>query len=361
MALWQYAYLERDRALSANSGTVYVDLPKDEQIAALHLKCEATAADVTAVVNSYSMLDAVSDIQVMLEGSKTAFYATAPVAAFLHTLITGRVPGGNLGSVGSLALDILIPFSMSFPDARYMLDTSRYSSAQLQFSFSLNTTCVQSGSFKYTAGLIRPVEKINPVGFVRHRVINRYTTAMANEVFTVNLPTGLKWALVGMRAYRWGDVPNSILSRVDLDVGQGRLHLFQGDTDELVTLNACMLDMPDAGPMTRQALAEGVDGATLFGLARHVTVYPMSTTAFAFAVPAINGTTFTMGEGTQTTAVEHTVQASGYLPFSCMVIFDGREQVFNAAAYADAHLEIVAGTQIAMFDTFVSEVVEGTL
>lgn len=361
MALWQFGYLVRDRALTADSGTVYVDLPRDEQIAAILLNCRATAGDPADVAGSRSMLDVVSDVQVLLEGSKTAYRANPAVGSFIQVMATGASPNHYLNTTGVMELNLIIPFGRYFMDSQYMLDTSRYTSAQLQFAYALDGTHEASGSFVYSVGILRPVEKVNPLGFIRHRIVNTHITSGSAEVYEVNLPTGLKWLAVGFRAYRWGSFIDALLTDVDLDIGEGRLHLFQGGIAELLTLNEVTFGPNFAAPHTVQMLADGDTAPTFLGNPRAVMVKQMATTAVANALAAVSGTSFTLEATGLTSRTPFVCQSFGGAPFSGLLVFDGREQPFNAAVYADASMEFRFAATTSVVDVFVSEVVEGIL
>lgn len=361
MALWQFGYLVRNRSLTADAGTVYVDLPRDEHIGALLLKARCTAGDPTAVVGSRSMLDVVTDIQVMLEGSKTAYRANAAVGSFFQACATGTAPGHTLNTVGAEEISLIIPFGRYFGDGQYMLDTSRYTSAQLQFAYALNTTYESTGTFQYSVGFWRPVEKVNPLGFIRSRIVHTHVTSGSAEVYEVNLPTGLKWLGVGFRAYRWGSFLTDLVSNVDLDVGEGRLHLFNGAVQELEDINDTKFGPNFAAPATLQSLADGGAGPTFLGLPRMVVLTQQSSTSSALAISALNGTSYTLEASGVSGRTQVRTQAFGGAPFSCMLLFDGREQPFNASVYADASIEFQFAALTTVLDVFVQEVVEGIL
>lgn len=362
----QLSYLEKERSYSSDSGTLYVDLPSNEQISVLFVDFSVSNTAPTSRLYSRTILDVVSKIEVLLDGHKAAYSMPPEVGGYCHFFQTGKVPPYYVRERGTTAIRLPILFGRFPGDPEYMLDTGLYKSAQLQIPYELNTTYETTGTTQLTAWILRPVDRVSPRGFIRSRTVNLYTSSGSAEVKEVDLPTGLPWYHVGFRIWDIDAFIENNLTDVILDIDEGRLRLFDGRIEDLKRLNQGWFG-PDVLGVPYWALTQNGQNV------QHLQADPDVITWSHYAAGIViygsssiwsNRHTIRMYDdsGTAvTTNRDFMVQAKGGHPFSCLSIGNFKEEPFPAQQHDDALIEFTIGAYACEFETFVQEVVEGTL
>lgn len=366
MAKWQLAYLEKERSYTSDSGVIYVDLPSDEQISMIMLDFRVNNTAPTSRDDDRSILDVVKDVHVLLEGSKSAYHAKPEVGSFMAYLIAKQLPPHNIRERGATVMRLPIYFGRYPHDEQYMLRTGDYASAQVQIEYELDTTYETTQTTQLTAWLVRPVQKLNPVGFVRSRIVNSYTSSGSAETKEVDLPTGLPWLNVGFRVWDFDNFVNRAVTDVDLDIDEGRLHIFDGRIEDLIELQKLWYGQPHAGPRYWVMSISGAQVQTFMGDVHTIQWSQLGAALVIFNSSAIWGPryTVTMRDDAGTAISAETDYAStpfGMMPFQCLTVGNFEGDPFDAPAHADAKIEYEIGAYTALFETFVQEIVTGKL
>lgn len=363
---WQLSYLERQRTTTADSGTLYIDLPRAEQISMIFVEFWCNNTSPTSRDYSRTCLDHVTSIRVLLEGNKDAYNLQPEVASYLAFCQSNRIPNHRIRERGYTGIRLPIYFGRYPKDEEYLLDTAAYSSAQLQIAYALNTTYETSGSVGYTVWFLRPVTRLSPLGFVRSRIVQEYTSSGSAETKQLDLPVGLPWLRAGFRVFDIDAFNQNCVTDVDLDVDQGRLHLFDGRMDDLARLNELWYGTEIVGP---EVWAMPVSGNYL----QHFMADPVRLTwaDYGAALAIYNSSaiwsnrhllTMRSDDGSAITAALDTLcTAIGGAPFSCYSLYEGNGDVFNAPAHGEAFVEFTLGAYAALYQLFVQEVVRGAL
>ena len=366
MSQWEISYLERARAESANSGTLYIDLPKSEQISMILVEFSCYNTAPTSRLYSRTILDVVKSIRVLLEGSKDAYNVQPEVASYLAWLQAGVMPAHNISERGQTTIRVPIIFGRYPKDEEYLLDTAAYSSAQLQIEYELNTTYETTGTVTYTVWLLRPVKRVSPLGFIRSRIIQEYTSAVAGEIKQIDLPTGLPWLRTGFRVFDIDAFNASIVTTVDLNIDQGRQHVFDGRFAELETLNKLWYGQGVIGPDHWVMTVSGDYVQNIMADPQQLVWSNYSAQAPIFNSSAVWSNRHDIGmrddAGTAiTTALDVMVLSVGGFPFSCYTIGEFGSEPFPAPQHNEAFIEYVTGAYAALIQTWVQEVVRGAL
>lgn len=366
MTQLQLAYLEKERTYSANSGTIYIDLPSNELISMLMVEFQVDKGGT--VLYSRTLLDAITKVRVLLEGSKTAFSANPFVGTGMAYLQSGQVPPHNYTErpTGQEVMRLPIYFGRFPGDPDYMLDTGQYSSAQLQIDYALNTTYEGTGSSKVTVWFLRPFSRGVVRGFIRSRQIHDKTSSGSAEEIRVDLPTGLPWFSVGFRSFDIDRYVKSNVTDVDLDIDEGRMHLFNGRIEDLMLLQKMMFDglvlgspvyaygTGDTYVQSHLAAWESAVGMSFANIGEYPTTHSWNGQRAAVCMR-------TDAAGVSTTARAVFWQFKGVGPEGNFIVFDGRELPFGAPAFADAKLIYQQGAYTNIIQTWLQEVVEGVL
>jgi len=363
---WQLSYLERARTGAPDSGTLYIDLPKAEQISMLFVEFWCNNTSPTSRDYSRTILDVVKNIRVLLEGNKDAFNVQPEVASFLAFAQMGAMPPHRIRERGYTGIRLPIIFGRWPKDEEYLLDTAAYSSAQLQIEYELNTTYETADSTGYTVWLLRPVTRLSPLGFVRSRIVQEYTSGTGGETKQLDYPVGLPWLRAGFRVFDIDASNANIITDVDMDVDQGRLHLFDGRFKDLAYLNQLWYGseidgpgiwaMPTHNQWVQHFMADP-DRILWSGYSARADVFNLPASysnAHQLGMRNVDNTDVTAGADVKITTI-------GGHPFSCYSLYEGKGEVFNAPAHGEAFVEFSIGAYAALFQTWVQEVVRGAL
>jgi hypothetical protein len=366
MGLFQKVYLVRQRGGLPDAGVVYVDLPVNEVLSGLVVNFQVT--NTTSVNRARSIFDVVTDVRVLLEGSKVAYAAPPALGSFLAFLQSGYLPPHYPRDLASSATGMVLPilFGRWMNDQEYALDTSRYAHAQLQIAYALNTTYEATGSAQVTVWALRPLTRFTPRGFIRSRMVYERTTSGAAETVEFSLPVGLNWYSVGIRCFDADRTLTGNVTWVTLDVDGGRLLLVDNRIEDVVDHQSLLTGAPITGYPIPTSVANGNTQQTFMDVQTAVGVTPNVGINNFFAVTDMSGQQATIAVtdttgGAVTTARAVTVQPQGVCPFGGLLVYDGRENPFPASTYSEAKLVLTHAAYVNLIQGFVQEVVEGGL
>jgi len=363
----QLAYLMKEKAHTSNSGTIYVDLPSNEVISMIMVDFSITNG--TTRLYTRSILDVVKKVEVLLEGSKTAYSVKPEVGSYLAFLQSGTLPPHKLydgpNSAGN-TMALPIYFGRYPGDPEYALDTGQYSNAQLLIEYELDTTYDGSTTAEVTVWFMRPIDMMTPRGFIRSRTVHEFDSGASAGETQVDLPTGLPWYNVGFRYFDVDRYLRDGVTDVDLDIDEGRLHLFDGRIEDLLMLQQLKWGGYVEGPIVYSAPLHSEYVQSFMGVVEHAEVIDFNVTPDWFSIASWNGQRLAVGSldynGTPVAAARASLwRCTGIAPFGGLLLFDGSEGPFNAPAHADAKITYVNGAYDGNYQTFVQEVVEGAL
>lgn len=363
---WQLTYLERGRLTSADSGTLYIDLPRAEQISMLFVEFYCYNTSPTSRDYSRTILDVVTNLRVLLEGNKDAYNVQPEVASFLAFAQSGIMCPNRISERGETGIRIPLYFGRYPKDEEYLLDTAAYSSAQLQIPYALNTTYETTGTVGYTVWLLRPVQRLSPLGFVRSRIVQEYTSSGSAETKQLDFPVGLPWLRSGFRVFDIDAFNTDIITDVDLDIDQGRLHLFDGRMKDLAYMNQFWYGSEIVGPWHWVMCKNGQYVQNIMADPVRLAWANYSAQAPIFNSSAIWSNRHQIGmradDGVASaTELDVFVTAIGGHPYSCYSLYEGNGASFNAPAHGEAFVEFSIGAKAALFQTWVQELVRGAL
>lgn len=364
--MFELEYLEKERTYSSDTGVVYIDLPRNERIAMLMVECSVTNTAPTSRDYTRTILDVITNVDVLLEGSAVAFSAPPEVGGFMALARSGQVPPYDVRERGRTYVRLPIYFQRHPMDMAYMLDTSQYSSAQLQISYTLNTTYETSGSFQVTAWYLRPIEQVTPRGFVRSRVVNKYTTSGSAEVKEVDLPTGLPVLEIGTRIWDIDQFIENNVTDLKLDIDEGRQVLFDGRIEDLKLLNRKWYGPELVGPRYWALTQNGQYVQHLMADPEQLVWSHYAAAAIVYGSSAIWSNRHQLqatgtDDSASTTNRDFVVQAKGGHLFSCLSLLHRAEEPYPLDQHADALIEYTIGAYTIEIETFVQELVEGRL
>ncbi len=359
-------YLVKEKSYTSDTGVILIDLPKNEQISMIMVELQATVSSTLDTQNS--ILHNITKAEVLLEGSGVAYSMTPESGSYQALLTAGFVPPHSLGDIASFKDTMRLPiyFGRWPGDERYLLDTARYSSAQLQIPYVLDTTDFDTTTLQATVYYMRPLQKVSPVGFIRSRTISEIVRTAAAGFITVDLPTGLPWRSVFFRTYDWDAHIYSDITDVKFDVDDGRLRLFDGRTEELYTLEKLHFGGAYDGNTLESVAAQGDEIATYMGAARNFAI------SKAGALPDIFSTVSKLGhrvvialaqhDGTaQSTGHNFYLQPTGSAYMGGLILAHFPDVPFPAPSHSDAVIEYTVGNLAFTLETNVIEVVDGVL
>ena len=359
--IWEY--LSDNVALTADSGTVYLDLPRGEQIMEILLEWRATNSATAYPL--HSILDSITKVEVLADGVKTLYSATAEIGSYLAFVQRGGlVPDHTLRDTPSETCVMRLPIIFGrYPgDVEFLLDTSLYRHCQLRIEYVDTTTYIGTGSFKHTVTYRRPLERLSPVGFVRHRVVKTEASAAAGTV-RHDLPLGYPWFLAGVRMDDYDADVSGNITDVDLNIDSGRLHLVNLHMAEIMQINRMTMPNPSAY-FVRLACTGNEDS-------HHFGAWPIpfslnndSGSPIIIGMSSMTGEKFmchVLDSDGHVTTTEHAVVLNfpSSMPHACVMLFDGRAEAFNAPSYNEAWLDYTTGSNTQTIHTFLSELIRG--
>lgn len=366
MAIPILEYLTNGKSESSDSQTLYVDLPKNEQIYSLMLELRVTNS--ATVNNARSIFDVVTKIEVVVDGTKTIFSLPSEEASYAAFVCQGgKLPDHRLfdGGGAESRLHLPIYFGRRPFDEDYMLDTGRYRNAQLRITYALDTTYEASGSFTHTISYYRPLERVSPVGVLRTRSVKEETTTAAVQTISHDLPVNYPWYYLFVRVDDVDADINTDLSKVDVNINSGRFHLFDGDADELYY--ADKLRYNHARGYINQPVVTGQDTVHTFcdwGAPRGYAM--VGTGARIVGIDQVAGeqcriTVLTDAGAQATDPIPVLLETVAQNPHSCLTLFDGRREPLPASQFDEARVDYEINAYVMTLTTCVMELVPGAL
>ena len=366
MVQWEMQYINKEEADTSDGKTLYIDLPKNEQIA--NLMIEISANRTSTIDKLGSILDLPTKIDLLLNGSKLAFGAEPEIASYFYYLATGKLPPHQLSQRGRTYMRLPILFGRYYHDEKYLLNTGDYKSAQIQIPYSLSTTYFGTTSLQYTVWYERPFKPLSPEGFIRQRTIQAETRAATAAEFKHDLPLDYPVLDIGFRAYDIDNFLHHAVTDAKLDINSGREVIFDGRIEDLLMLQEMLFGKCEG----YQQWLKPVNADTMATHMGHVDregVKMLSCSAFVdiASVEGHWGPQLQMlihkDDGTaQTVAGDWWMQAGGLAPHSCLSLlhtpldqpYPLNEKAEGKAVYTMEAYEVV-------YSTFIREVVRGVL
>jgi hypothetical protein len=363
---WIPEYLSKNKTESSDDQTLYIDLPKNEQIS--FLQVEISMQGVATPRTTTTLIDKISQYEVIADGSKV-LYSLEPELAYYIDFIThgGIYPGMSFNYCPNAreTHEFIIPFGRREFDEDYLLDTGNYNSVQLRIPYSTDGTHFTSGTFRHNIVMWRPASKLEPAGFIRSRTVRKETSNAAVETLNHDLPMRYPLRYVGCR---FEDLDVNLatgVTAIKVNVDEGRLILADLNINEF-------RDM-DKKRYPERNYYQIVPAATNETYVKAHTDYPYPRALFSSAVRALMfklyaaaGEQFALNvyeEDGSAASGGHavTVQVGGPNPHKCLTILDGRKQPFDVTAHTEGKVEYTLAAYTTVLHTFVQEVVAGAL
>lgn len=364
---WIPEYLKKNVTESSSAATIYVDLPKNEQISFLQVEISAQYAAVA--ITETTLIDAITKYEVIADGSKV-LYSLEPELAYYVDFIThdGVLPpmGFNHGPSARDTHVFIIPFGRHEFDEEYLLDTGLYNSVQLRIEYDISDSDVFTAATLRTNILLwRPLEKLDPIGIIRSRTVRKETSNDAVETIMHDLPMTYPLRYVAVRAEDDDQNLSTSLTSIKLNIDEGRLIL--ADMNDNEWLDRDRVRYPRKNYYEVQLTSQDQTQSKAY------VDYPVPVSIVssypAFAVFSLY---WAIGETLGLYQWSHDgsiiggglsvgVKVAGPNPHSCLTILDGREQPFDVTAYSEGKVEYGLTNDVIILHTFVQEVVAGAL
>jgi hypothetical protein len=366
MTIWIPEYLSKNKTESSDNQTLYIDLPKNEQISFLGIEVSAQGSATPRTTTT--LIDEIEKYEVMGDGSKQLF-SLEPELAYYIDFITrdGIYPPlwPNYTPNARCGHEFIIPFGRYLYDEEYLLDTSLYNNVQLQIPYNIDNARWTTGTFRHNVVMYRPLEKLRPKGFIRSRVFRKETSNAAVETLEHKLPMSYPLRYV---AARFEDLDQNIstdVTAIKVNVDEGRLIL--GDLNINEWRDADKRRYPRKhGYWVSFALTDAT-------YVKAHTDYPYPEAILSSAVRAFMvKLSAAIGEQVAMNIYEHdgttaggghafSILVSGPNPHKCLTLIDGRKQPFDAPVYSEGKVEYTMAAYTTIVHTFGQEVVVGAL
>lgn len=363
---WVPEYLRKNVTETVDDQTLYIDLPKNEQIGWLQL--ELSMQGVATPRTTTTLIDKLGPYEVLADGVKVIYNLEAEIAYYIDFVTNGGVYPAHSFNYTPNARELhefIIPFGRFRGDEEYLLDTSLYNSVQLRVPYSTDGTHFTSGTFRSNVVMWRPLERIpNARGLIRSRTIRKETSSAAGTV-THDLPTTYPLRLLGVRVED-DDVnlsTNMTAAKVNMDAG--RQVLLDLNVNEIRDWNKMLFPERNYYQIVPAATdATAFKAHTDYPYVR--SLFSSGVRALIFKLSAAAGvqTTLNVYEADGTTASGGhavTIQVGGPHPHQCALLVDGRDQPFDVTRYSEGEVEYTASSNTIIFHTFVQEIVLGKL
>ena len=366
MAIWIPEYLVKNKTYTSDDQTLYIDLPKNEQISHLSVEVSATNA---AQLRTTTLIDAIDKYEVMADGSKVLYSLEPELAYYIDFVISGGLyppMGFNFTHNARCTHEFVIPFGRYLFDEQYLLDTSLYNDCQLRIPYDISDTDVHnSGSFRLNLVMWRPLEKLRPVGFIRSRTVKKETSGNAVETIDHALPMTFPLRYVATRFEAIDANIQSGCTAIKVNIDEGRLILADLNINEWMDQDKRRYPNKNyykimAGweheqfvkahtnyPAPRSIVSSGVR-ALIF------VIYEAAGEQLALEVYEEDGSVAGMSH-----ALDCLV--TGPHPHKCLTIIDGRDEPFDVSRYSQGKIEYTLAEDVTILHTFVQEVVAGRL
>lgn len=366
MTIWVPEYLSKNKTESSDDQTLYIDLPKNEQISFLQIEVSAQGSATPRTTTT--LIDDISKYEILAEGSKVLYSLEPELAYYIDFVTRGGIYPSHSFNYTPNARELhefIIPFGRHMFDEEFLLDTNLYKSVQLQIPYNIDNARWTSGTFRHSIVMWRPLTRLSPVGFVRSRTVRKETSSGSAETINHDIPVTFPYRLL---AARFEDDDVNIATDVDsikVNIDEGRLVLADLDINEWRDWNKKLF--PEK---SYYQIVPAATDATAF---KAHTDYPYVRALFSSGVRALifklsaaagNQCTLNVYEADGTTASGGhavTVQVGGPNPHKCMLLIDGRAEPFPAPNHSEGKIEYTLAAYTTILHTFVQEYVAGRL
>lgn len=353
-------YLKKEVSYTSDTGTIYIDLPKDAQIAMIMLEIDATVSSTVDVTNS--ILICVEKIHVLLDGAKIAYSMQPEVGNFDYLLRSGKFAPNTL-SGRPTAEDVMrlpILFGRYLGDPDYGLDMRRYASGQIEIEYTLDTTDYDTTTLDLTAYILVPAEPVDWKGFIRARIIEDKAAPTASSDHEVNFPSTFPLLAAFARIYDLDQYPTTNVTDLDFQAEQGRHRIFDGRIEDLIEINKLIFGGYLEGPTIQQQPTSGDYPTTFMGYAKDFRVTAFTASDAHCHVTSWKGHRCKVDMNIS--ARPFFITPIGAMPWGCLLLGDWRDGPFDAKAHADLKCFYTIGSTAPEYlTTCVLEVVEGVL
>lgn len=365
MVNWEVEYLKKEETQTNNSGTLYIDLPKNEQIGMLMVEIRGShsAAELLG-----SILNVATKVEVLLNGSKVAYSAIPEIGSYFYYLASGRLPNHLIKDRGNDYMRLPILFGSKYRDEEYLLDTGKYKSAQLQIPYSYSTTYYTTATMQVTVWYERPKETLTPEGFIRQRVVKSESRSNTAGEFQHDLPCDYPVLDIGFRAYDINAWLENVMTDVKLDINSGRDVVFDGRIEDLEQLQELLFGICEGYHMWRYCTSADVIRSYMGFGAYHMPHYFTRSAACSVVQsslihgPQITITMYTGAGAIETADKDIQIKLDGLAPHSCFtVLHNPIENPYPLNEKDEAKLVFTQGAYAQDVDSFLREVVKDVL
>lgn len=363
---WIPEYLKKNVTETIDDQTLYIDLPKNEQIGWLQL--ELSMQGVATPRTTTTLIDKLGPFEVIADGSKVLYSLEPELAYYIDFVTNGGVYPAHSFNYTPNARELhefIIPFGRFRGDEKYLLDTGLYNSVQLRIPYSTDGTHFTTQTFRSNIVMWRPHEKVTEViGVIRSRTVRKETSTSAGTV-THDLPTTYPLHLLAARVEDVDVNLATSCTAVKVNMDAGRDVLLDLNINEIRDWNKTLF--PERN---YYQIVPAATDATAF--TAHVdypyvrALFSSGVRALIFKLSAAAGQECTLNvyeaDGTAASGGHAvTIQVGGPHPHQCMLLVDGREQPFDVTAYSEGEVEYTLAAQTIIMHTFLQEMVAGKL
>jgi hypothetical protein len=365
--MWIPEYLRKNVTETNNDQTLYIDLPKNEQISFLQVELSAQGAAVARTTTTF--IDQIDSIEVLADGSKVIFSLEPEIALYAHFIghngIYAPCSFNNAPNARD-TLEFKILFGRYPFDPDYMLDTSLYNNVQLRIKYTLDiVTNFTTATFRENIIMWRPLEKMAPIGFIRHRVIKKETSNAAVEVLYHDLPMTYPLRYLAARFEDLDQNLSTDCTAIKINIDEGRLLLRDQNINEIRDE-----DKQRYPEISYYKILGALSNETMI---RGYTDYPYPRAIVSSGVRALMFKLYwAIGEQVGLNIYEENgvavgdshaidVYVSGPNPHKCLTLFDGREESLDVTKYSEGKIEYTMAAFSTIIHTYVQEIVRGVL
>lgn len=365
MPLWIPEYLKKNEIESSDDKTLYINLPKNEQISFLQIELSATGIGARTTT---LLIDEIDVIEVMAEGSKVVESLEPELWMYQHFINNNGIYAPQVctnipGVRDTIEFDLM--FGRGRFDPEYMLDTSLYNNVQLRIKYTLDTSLYTSGSFRSNIVMWRPLEKLAPIGFIRNRVVTKETSNTAVEVLTHDLPFVYPLRYVAVRAEDIDQNIQSNISSIKVNIDEGRLILRDQNINEI--MDEDKRRYPDKSfykllhAFSDSTMVRGFTNNPFPRAIVSSAVLPIVFKIYWAIGEQVGLNLYDMAGAVQGGSYAVDVYVSGPNPHKCLTLFDGREEPLDVSKYSQGKIEYTMAAYETILHTFVQEIVTGSL
>ena len=366
MTVWIPEYLTKNKTETVDDQTLYIDLPKNEQVSFLQL--EVSMQGVASPRTTTTLIDKIEKYEVIADGSKVLYSLEPELAYYIDFVTNGGVYPAHSFNYTPNARELhefIIPFGRFKFDEEYLLDTGQYKSVQLRIPYSTDGTHFTSGTFRHNVTMWRPLTKLSPTGIVRSRTVRKETSNAAVETIEHALPMTFPLRLCAVRVEDDDVNLTTDVTAIKVNIDEGRLILSDRNINEVRDWNKMLF--PERN---YYQIVPAATDATAF---KSCCDYPYVRALFSSGVRALifklsaaagNQTTLNVYEADGTTASGGhavTIQVGGPHPHKCATLIDGRDEPFDVTRYSQGKIEYTMAAYTTILHTFVQEMVTGRL